>query len=189
MLFRLCVAGAILLAGLVPARAEKPAASSSSVQDLEKVNNDCRTILGSTVADSAMKDQAHQWVDATKLRSWGSTTGRFLGMGKSDNGAWWVRLQPKQGTAVVLPYDKLDAEGQQRLKDLWNLQYYIPRNAEKVRTDLTQLRGSVAKKPAVAAKATKASYTSSTSAGGSGATQASQNSSGSQPPGKCDCGR
>ncbi len=161
MLVRFCVACAVLLVGLssvlaqgvapaeaapnaqakTAAAAVAPAPSIVDIQDLQKVNRECRFLLSSPSANSKSKEQAHQWLDSTKSRVWGQTTGRYLGMGH-DKGGWFVRVQPKQGDAVNVHYDSLDSESQQRMKDLWNLRYYLPKRAEKVRAALAEKKAA-----------------------------------------------
>ena len=89
MLVRFCVAATVLLAGLSAALAEgvtaaaaqantaataqanATAPSAVDIQDLQKVNRACRFLLSSPTANSKSKEQAHQWLDATKFAGLG----------------------------------------------------------------------------------------------------------------------
>ncbi len=215
MLVRFCVACAVLLVGLSPALAQgvapadaaptaqastaaAPAPSDVDIQDLQKVNRECRFLLSSPSSNSKSKEQAHQWLDATKLRTWGQTTGRYLGLGH-DKGGWFVRLQPKQGGAVNIHYDSLDAESQQRMKDLWNLRYYIPKRAENVRAELAEKKAADKPQDEPGKKAEnrvrRASYSATKRAAGEGPepnappTHAGGMAAGTQSPApRCPCG-
>jgi hypothetical protein len=135
MVVRLGFALAVLVVGLSPARAQD--AAKADAEDLEKVNRDCKFLMTSPAAGSKAKGQARQWLEATKSRAWGATTGRYVGMGR-DEGGWFVRLQPEQGDAVTVHYKGLDADAQKRMKDLWDLRYYIPQWADKLRAELAE---------------------------------------------------
>ena len=220
MLVRFCVASAVLLVGLSPVLAEgvasagaapataakaaaAPAAAATSgvdTQDLEKVNRACRVLLTSPSSNSKAKEQAHQWLDATKSRAWGQSTGRYLGMGR-DKAGWFVRVQPpKQSEAVNVHYDSMDSESQQRMKDLWSLRYYIPKRAEKLRTELAEKKDAEKAPDEPAKKAEnrvrRASYSATKRGDGEGneskspASNAGGNSAGyqSQAP-RCPCGK
>jgi len=176
-----------------------PAPSEVDIQDLQKVNRECRFLLGSPSANSKSKEQAHQWLDATKSRVWGQTTGRYLGMGYDKSG-WFVRVQPKQGEAVDLHFNSLDSESQQRLKDLWNLRYYIPKRAEKVRAALAEKKAADKPQDEPGTKAEnrvrRASYSAAKHGAGEGnesngpSTSAGGNSAGYQSPApRCPCGK
>jgi hypothetical protein len=219
MLVRFSVACAVLLAGLAPALADgvapadappttkantaaAPAAAAPSavdLQDLEKVNRTCRFLLTSPSSNSKAKEQARQWLDSTKSRAWGETTGRYLGMGH-DKAGWFVRLQPKQGDPVSVHYDSLDSESQQRMKDLWSLRYYIPKRAEKVRAELAEKKDAEKAPDEPAKKAEnrvrRASYSATKRVGGeanepnSPPTNAGGKSAGYQSPApRCPCGK
>jgi hypothetical protein len=53
-------------------------------------------------------------------------------MGQDKVAGWWVRLQSDKGDTVTIRYKDLDAKSQERLKEMWNLKFYIPRNANKL---------------------------------------------------------
>jgi hypothetical protein len=169
------------------------------IQDLQKVNRECRFLLSSPSSNSKAKEQAHQWLDSIKSRAWGETTGRYLGIG-SDKGGWFVRLQPKEGDPVNVHYDRLDSESQQRMKDLWNLRYYIPKRAELLRTELAEKKQAdkpqdePGKKPENRVRRT--SYSATKYGAGEGPesngppTKAGGTSAGNQSPApRCACGR
>jgi hypothetical protein len=180
------------------AAAAAPAPSTVDLQDLEKVNRACRFLLTNPVANTRAKEQARQWMDSIKSRAWGQTTGRYVGLGQDKRG-WFVRVQPKQGDAVNVYYDSLDSEGQQRLKDLWSLRYYIPRRAEKVRAEVAEKKDADKPHDEPAGKAEnrvrRASYSATKRSGGesndsSPPAAAGGKSPGSQSPSpRCPCGK
>ncbi len=219
MLVRFCVACAVLLVGLSAVLAEgvagraaaptapanaaaapaAPAPSDVDIQDLQKVNRECRFLLTSPSSNSKAKEQAHQWLDSTKSRAWGEAAGRYLGMGQ-DKAGWFVRLQTKQGDVVTVHYDRVDSESQQRMKDLWNLKYFIPKRAEKLRTELAEKKQADKAQEEPAKKAEnrvrRASYSATKRGAGEGPepngppTNAGGNSAGYQSPApRCPCGR
>jgi hypothetical protein len=219
MLVRFCVASVLLFVGLSPALGEgvagkdaapaaqagtaaataAPAPSEVDIQDLQKVNRACRFLLGSPSSNEKSKEQAHQWLDATKSRVWGQTTGRYLGMGYDKSG-WFVRVQPKQGEAVDLHFNSLDSESQQRLKDLWNLRYYLPKRAENVRAALAKKKEADKPQDEPGTKpenrVRRASYSSTKRVAGEGSESngpppsAGGSSAGSQLPApRCPCGK
>lgn len=110
---------------------EKPEASQTDATELQKVNEACQTILGSAAADETIKKKAQRWKECVKFRMWGDTKFAYVNMGKNADGSWWVCVRQFNGAKVVLPYDGLDAESQQVLKDIWQLKYWLPRDAAK----------------------------------------------------------
>jgi hypothetical protein len=169
------------------------------IQELQKVNRECRFLLSSPSSNSKSKEQAHQWLDSTKSRAWGETTGRYLGMGRDKRG-WFVRVQPKQGEVVNVYYDSLDSESQQRMKDLWDLRYYIPKRAENVRAALAEKKSADKPQDEPGKKAEnrvrRGSYTTTKREAGEGneanspPTKAGGNSAASQSPApRCPCGK
>ena len=112
-------------------------------------------------------------------------------------------MQTKPGEVVTVRYDSLDSESQQRLKDLWNLKYYLPKRAENVRAALAEKKDADKPQDEPAKKAEKAesrvrraSYSSTkhgageTSDANSPSTSAGRNSATSQsPPARCPCGK
>jgi hypothetical protein len=109
----------------------------SDSRELEKVNSCCLFLLESA-AEKEAKAQATLWLTHTRVQRWGETTGRYLMMGQDKVAGWWVRLQSDKGDTVTIRYKDLDAKSQERLKEMWNLKFYIPRNANKLQAEAPQ---------------------------------------------------
>jgi hypothetical protein len=110
------------------------------VQRLDAICKDCRTILGSSIADAQARQDAREWLDAADLRDWGPHRARFRSLTADANSTWYVRLQAEDGKEVVVECDSLPPECQELLTEMCGSLKKISEEAQRVRAELEHRR-------------------------------------------------